>query len=1485
MVKYGFLAVLLVLPFVIAFACLPAAVAGLDAIPRIAPGSVSITGIPAGATVIADGGAIGTTPLSTSTLAAGQHTIVIRLSGYADYTTSVTVQPGTTVTVAYTLIPSRTASPVRLSTVPVPLVTGTSTPAPVRVQTPVPKFNLSTIPVPSATFTPGPMVTTFRPPSSAINLTNPVTSVNVCRIDTGTGQCGGICPVTGQSCRIVNQSACGRDSGSPTTCGCVDTSSHLSAASAGLVHASVTAHYAYPSPPASSRTGVIGAITGFFAKMVDTVEQKPSLDSADPRGFTLASSREMARPREDFCLDTSIPTVLAIIDTKGAFVNTEAGSQKEWFSWDSADPRVRSAIWQVSIFPFPVSRSNWSEVPGLLADGNLAGNEHQFAIDFSTNVPTSGDVARIWGDRKAFLVMQQGILARYKDLLTTGAATQGAYGTPGPSGIQQQEAEVQHQIANTDAALSRISTRLSEPPVYTLRPGAAAQPVIAHATVMENGSGVVKGAFVQPGSVAESGSTLPSAGNVRIPELTAPELSKDKLAGTLPQLQRTFYVRVVPFDANGNYTGNPSNEQVVVIGEPVTGLTGPWSGWKAFPAIDQSGFADPPQPVSFRDRTYLFNVGSDHLVYMNSVDENGAVSGWAPLPGSVRTSEKPSAVAYPFVGPGQSANSQWLYVFATDQDTQTIWYTKISPSGAADSAWSEVPHQNVPYVQHFASPVASADYDHLYLLLDKGSYSLVMTGQGSNGDWSAKPNAEVWPWGSGLSFSYINNPADTGLNNLVGYAKFNSAYEGNVGYFILSSNPVGLSHANDPMSSHSIRQMGDSIYIPSDIVDGVPGFADVAAARFHDRQYFFVRGKQNHIYVAWKPLTPILFGSEPGGLQGWFELSPGSTAANPGISSLVSVDSDRLAVMAHGVSDPSTGTSMPVSTNSLGGTPDSVRLLESVSGTRTLNPSDVQHTFYTEQNVNISWDRTDPFWFAWSSPGSDLISAEYQVSLTPFDEARPVLDAPGIVTSGPLDINASGPDYGSNAAGDFQNAFPSYIAHAHVFPINFRDFATKADTANPSVTRYFLRVVTVAPSDTPGRYLATASDQTEVDWSPPSKVTIYSCTPPQYTYYDYQVPSVKITGFTPIHQGSSDAYCHGVVTTGHSWWAARFGDATASMMVGSHETGEKWYLCNPPDSHWYSFITDLFGLIWNFFEEIIDGVSTTWNTVKAAVISGVCGGNSDCETVVSAGVDAALAAEGIPPTLPNFDEVMHDGIGYIAATVSDESGIPYSDVVASNALGGLYDSMKNVPNPDDPYGIQPDPDYQYQPARLEIVLSNNGPDPTPPGSFTFSDEAGLFKTEQPDTPFPSIPPGQTIQFPLILREDQWKGTSCTECFSGSQQCWQESCDQEFYGQVNQAWFDQYVTWSSIGDTFTLSYAGLSPKMTQNLTEQMDARDGVSFNTYAATGNWDFKAPDCMSQKYGLIFRAHDSDGSVLWNSYLGGNQNRLAIYASDPWSS
>jgi hypothetical protein len=109
-----------------------------------------------------------------------------------------------------------------------------------------------------------------------------------------------------------------------------------------------------------------------------------------------------------------------------------------------------------------------------------------------------------------------------------------------------------------------------------------------------------------------------------------------------------------------------------------------------------------------------------------------------------------------------------------------------------------------------------------------------------------------------------------------------------------------------------------------------------------------------------------------------------------------------------------------------------------------------------------------------------------------------------------------------------------------------------------------------------------------------------------------------------------------------------------------------------------------------------------------------CGPGSKCQDLINAALDTALAAAGLPPSLPNFDELAQQGLDYLTEEAAEQTGLPVqeaADVVqrviaeAVKAQGGsggalpdwlVYDNMFRpsllVLNLTRPATLQPLPD-------------------------------------------------------------------------------------------------------------------------------------------------------------------------------------------------
>lgn len=86
-------------------------------------GAVAVSSVPAGANVFVDNAYHGITPLTAGDLTPGEHVVLVRQTGYADWSTTVTILPGKTITLSTTLVPTAPLAPTQ-SPAPMAAVAG-----------------------------------------------------------------------------------------------------------------------------------------------------------------------------------------------------------------------------------------------------------------------------------------------------------------------------------------------------------------------------------------------------------------------------------------------------------------------------------------------------------------------------------------------------------------------------------------------------------------------------------------------------------------------------------------------------------------------------------------------------------------------------------------------------------------------------------------------------------------------------------------------------------------------------------------------------------------------------------------------------------------------------------------------------------------------------------------------------------------------------------------------------------------------------------------------------------------------------------------------------------------------------------------------------------------------------------------------------------------------------------------------------------------
>ncbi len=429
----------------------------------------------------------------------------------------------------------------------------------------------------------------------------------------------------------------------------------------------------------------------------------------------------------------------------------------------------------------------------------------------------------------------------------------------------------------------------------------------------------------------------------------------------------------------------------------------------------------------------------------------------------------------------------------------------------------------------------------------------------------------------------------------------------------------------------------------------------------------------------------------------------------------------------------------------------------------------------------VNWGRQT--FIDWSSPKlyrtfrwttkADAASARWQVTQFPFTGQEKNWEKPaGLVADGKLS-DLSKPVFGEFVI-DFARFAPlpatkktPAVGKGATKPIEIKPIEIKpggsgdkspplrlVSAAHTFVSRqYYVRVV---PLDAQGQPAGAATNFVVVGYGvlPPSpKVEFRPEDLPKYGDPGEPV-NVRILRYDPVRLQHATAPYRFVVTrdvkiAGTVFWRA----------------GQKIYA--PPDtsdpSVWER-ITDAIGDVVDFFEDAVNWVSDAYNDIKAFAVSTIVDVLAEIpipgvdrnayKMLVGAALDAGLMAMGVPPSIPDFDELVSMGKDYLAAKLAEEVGIPQD--LSRKLIDEVANKAKEASNGSGRRGgatwLKPDPDYQYRDAMVTLEVTR-GQHPAWAGkpnvkSMRLIDAGNIFK---PVTlPMPQMKPGAKLRIPVVL---------------------------------------------------------------------------------------------------------------------------------------
>lgn len=402
-----------------------------------------------------------------------------------------------------------------------------------------------------------------------------------------------------------------------------------------------------------------------------------------------------------------------------------------------------------------------------------------------------------------------------------------------------------------------------------------------------------------------------------------------------------------------------------------------------------------------------------------------------------------------------------------------------------------------------------------------------------------------------------------------------------------------------------------------------------------------------------------------------------------------------------------------------------------------------------------------------------------QVSLSDFtgDTASDWNMVPGLVFEKKLTA-------GDAAFRELKETRPGGIA------IDFSSFVP-ADSALPEKEsiRYYVRAVALTSGGSPGTAEASYSETIVIKYGKmqASDIKIF----PQVKI-NPRIPVIEKLTYTPVHWEAQNWQYHYVVTYQPTENEV-FPGFGSNELYGPFTPGVKLdFTPQPENKSWWEkawdAIKDFFKSLVDFVAKIVNWVSKAYADLKAGLINIVVSALPDSmqgplRAALTAMVDYGLAAMGIPPSLPNFDDLANMGADYLATVALQQAGLPADAVLVeattelAGKIGGeLTKSAASSPNPMNWNFVKLDPDYLYKPAYLTLELYNPYDEPTPAGKLSFTADKYLDLTKNGSDPvithlyaaygspyvylykpvygmeIPPIAPGQRLTVPVILEE-------------------------------------------------------------------------------------------------------------------------------------
>jgi hypothetical protein len=411
-----------------------------------------------------------------------------------------------------------------------------------------------------------------------------------------------------------------------------------------------------------------------------------------------------------------------------------------------------------------------------------------------------------------------------------------------------------------------------------------------------------------------------------------------------------------------------------------------------------------------------------------------------------------------------------------------------------------------------------------------------------------------------------------------------------------------------------------------------------------------------------------------------------------------------------------------------------------------------QKEFGYDDKCFIDWTNTYAFQKIFAAPISEqqnYVYSYFQVTTqSPFAGKRTALSPPGLVASGFSETVLKIPE------------LSTYVEAA----IDFSKFAPPADKNNPVQYRYYVRAVHVyADYDNPG--------MARLKFSPPLTVT-YGANDAKAIQeaatvsIDIGTPSVRFVEYEPPFPGANPEDTVEVVKTpGEPFDKMQPGQKYSLKLI------QYWLEDQANDKNAFEVLLDCFTGLYKSMASLVNKISDLWAKLQQSVV-GLLGAIGIPESVGGFMVSAALAACGIPPSIPDISNLKNLGSSYITTMIVEQTGGIIPKEIAEKVVNELMDQAEAAANtvvsdlPDELSAlngcVKPDVESIWHPATIRIEMYNPYKTQIPSGEFDLTiGEAGGSGIDPATNPYfrpqrlqyPAIPAGETVSMAFPLEEN------------------------------------------------------------------------------------------------------------------------------------